>query len=92
MVVAAFARLDRHYQKDQPAGPGDGIPAGQCPQCGFTGRHPSPRGACINVLRHRIAMREFKRGKLSRAAPANTALWGVLSAGGWVTLANLKIG
>ena len=59
LASAGFIHLDRYCQKDQAAGPNDGIPLSMCRVCGFPGPHHSPRD-CIGALRDRIADLEFK--------------------------------
>ena len=46
-------------------GPKDGIPAGMCSECGFPGPHSGAR-ECIDALRDRIAVLEFKARKLGK--------------------------
>ena len=58
-MSAAFIHLDRNYEKDRPAGPGDGIPVSMCRVCGFPGPHDSA-GDCIDAQRDRIAALEFQ--------------------------------
>ncbi len=57
MSAAAFVAFSRQYEKDKPAGPGDGIPPTMCRRCGF---NHAPGLDCISVLRDRIAVLEFK--------------------------------
>ena len=60
MSATPFLFLSRYSKSPVVAArPGDGIPAAMCGRCGFPGPHPTP-GACIDLLRARIAMLEFK--------------------------------
>jgi hypothetical protein len=53
-----YRPVERTYRPQAP-GPKDGIPEGQCAACGFPGPHAGAR-ECIDVLRDRIAVLEFK--------------------------------